>query len=65
MDLDFQDGHSKLDTDFEEPDYEDDEPYTVNGFPLPGMKTVLQRVSDGKISCRERAEAAMLMLGMA
>jgi hypothetical protein len=29
------------------------------------METVLQRVSDGRISGHERADAAMLMLGMA
>lgn len=36
---------------------------TINGVTFPEMGTVLQRVSDGTISDRERAEAAMLMLG--
>jgi len=76
MRLDPQDGdiiiieevHPSLDVNFEEPGYsseEDDKPDTINGLTFPEMRTVLQRVSDGRISDRERAEAAMLMLGMA
>ena len=74
MDLGRQDGdvvekgHSDLDFDFGEPNHEpegDEEPDTINGLTFPEMKTVLQRVSDGTISDRERADAAMLMLGMA
>lgn len=60
--------HPNLDIDFEEPGYdseEDDDPDTINGLTFPEMRTVLQRVSDGRISDRERADAAMLMLGMA
>ena len=44
---------------------EGDGPDTVNGLTFPEMEIVLNRVSDGRISDRERAEAAMLMLGMA
>ena len=54
--------------DFEDADYyseEDDEPDTINGPTFPEMETVIQRASDGTISAEERAEAAMLMLGMA
>ena len=54
--------------DFEDVDYyseEDDEPDTTNGLTFSEMETVIQRVSDGTISAEERAEAAMLMLGMA
>jgi len=60
--------HSNLDIGFEEPDYnpeEDDEPDAINGLTFSEMETVLQRASDGGISDRERADAAMLMLGMA
>ena len=63
-----EEDHPNLGIDFDEPGYgseEDDEPDTINGLTFPEMRTVLQRVSDGKISDRERAEAAMLMLGMA
>jgi len=76
MRLDSQDGdivivgevHPNLDFDFGDPGYgseEDDEPDTINGLTFSEMRTVLQRVSDGRISDRERADAAMLMLGMA
>ena len=41
-----------------------DGPDTINGLTFSEMETVLQRVSDGTISGEERAEAAMLMLGM-
>ena len=41
------------------------EPDTINGLTFPEMRTVLQRVSDGTIQDRDRAESAMLMLGMA
>ena len=51
--------------DDEDDDSEDDEPDSINGLTLPEMRAVLQRVSDGTISDSERAEAAMLMLGMA
>ena len=54
-----------FDDDFFEEDDEDDEPDTINGLTLSEMETVLQRVSDSTISAKERAEAAMLMLGMA
>jgi len=57
-----KEGHPNLDIDFEEPGYdseEDGEPDTINGRTFPEMR------SDGKISDRERAEAAMLMLGVA
>ena len=62
--------YSDLDIGFEDSDYyteedeEDNEPDTINGLTFPEMETVLQRVSDSTISDRERAEAAMLMLGM-
>ena len=79
MDLDRQggsgvvdEGHTNFDNDVQEygfeeedDDDEDDEPDTINGLTFPEMGTVLQRVSDGTISDSERAEAAMLMLGMA
>lgn len=45
--------------------FEGDGPDTVNGLTFPEMEIVLNRVSDGRISGEERAEAAMLMLGMA
>ena len=51
--------------DEDEYDEEDDEPDTINGLTFPEMETVIQRASDGTISAEERAEAAMLMLGMA
>ncbi|KAF9647201.1 hypothetical protein BDM02DRAFT_2747636 [Thelephora ganbajun] len=67
-----EEGHSDLDVEFDDFDYdpeeddeEDDEPDTINGLTFSEMETVLQRVSDGTISEGERAEAAMLMLGMA
>ena len=41
-----------------------DGPDTINGLTFSEMETILQRVSDGTISGEERAEAAMLMLGM-
>lgn len=58
---------SNPETYFEEfdDDSEGDGPDTINGLTFPEMKIVLNRVSDGSISDRERAEAAMLMLGMA
>jgi hypothetical protein len=56
-----EEGYSDFADDFEE----DDEPDTINGLTVPEMRTVLQQVSDGTISDHERAEAAMLMLGMA
>ena len=61
IDLDCQDGdvagedRSNLDTNLEELGYgsgEDDEPDTINGLTFPEMKTILQRVSDGKVSGR-------------
>jgi hypothetical protein len=64
-------GHSNFANDVQEygfeedEDEEDDEPDTINGLTFPEMRVVLQRVSDGTISDNERAEAAMLMLGMA
>jgi len=51
--------------DYEEDDEEDDEPDTINGLTFPPMDAAIQRASDGTISAEERAEAAMLMLGMA
>ena len=81
MDLDRQDGsaaeeRSDLDVGFEEPGYdfeeadeededEDEDDNMINGLTFPEMRTVMERVSDGTISKRERADAAMLMLGMA
>jgi len=75
MDLDHptsgvvEEDHTTLESiGFEESAYdldEDDEPDTINGLTFSEMEIVLQRVSDGKISDRERADAAMLMLGMA
>ena len=53
---------------FEEPEYDserNDEPGMINGLTSSEMDTVIERVSDGRISDRERADAAMLMLGMA
>lgn len=64
--------HSSLNIGFEEFGYdseEDDEDGEgedmINGLTFPQMRAILQRVSDGSISREERAEAAMLMLGMA
>jgi hypothetical protein len=64
--------HSSLGVSFEDSDddseddsEEDDDPDTINGLTFSEMETVLQRVSDGTISAEARAEAAMLMLGMA
>lgn len=74
VDLDLQEGgaveedRSDLNFGFGESGYdleEDEDPDTINGLTFPEMRTVLQRVSDGAISGEERAEAAMLMLGMA
>jgi len=67
MDLGLQGGGSVEESsyDAEEDDEEDEDPDTINGLTFPEMRTVLQRVSDGTISDEERAEAAMLMLGMA
>jgi len=59
----FQD--SEEDDSEEDDSEEDDEPDTINGLTFSEMETVLQRVSDGELSPEERAEAAMLMLGMA
>jgi hypothetical protein len=61
---------SDPDVQFEGSDYdygseEVDEPGTINGLTFSEMDTVMNRVSDGRISDAERAEAAMLMLGMA
>ena len=53
----------RLNIDFEGPGYnseENDKPDTINRLIFPEMKTVLQQVSDGKIS-GEGAEAAVLM----
>ena len=49
---------------YSEEDKEDDEPDRINGLTFSEMDSVLQKVSDGTISGQERAEAAMLMLGM-
>jgi len=71
MDLDHQDGsgakedHIDSYINSDEPSDEDDDPDMVNGLTFPEMRMVLQQVSDGRISDQERAEAAMLMLGMA
>jgi len=76
MDLDRQgdgsveDDQSNLAIGFESPGYdpeEDDEEDddTINGLTFPEMRTVIQQASDGTISNQERADAAMLMLGMA
>ena len=72
MDLDRRDcsvveeGPSNFANDLEEcSTEEDDEPDTINGLTFPEMRTVLHRVSDGTIPDLERAESAMLMLGMA
>ena len=46
------------------PKDDDGELDTINGLTFSQMETILQRVSDGTISDLERAEAAMLMLGM-
>jgi len=66
-DLDFEDPYQDSGEDGSEEDdsEEDDEPDTINGLTFSEMETVLQRVSDGELSPEERAEAAMLMLGMA
>jgi len=60
------------DVKFEGPDYDygseeddEDEPDKINGLTFSEMDIVINRVSDGSISDAERAEAAMLMLGMA
>jgi len=55
-------GHEEYEEEYDE---EDEEPNMINGLTFPEMETVLQRVSDGNISADERADAAMLMLGMA
>jgi len=68
MDTGFEDpSHDREEDDEEndEDDEEDEDPDTINGLTFPEMRIVLQRVSDGTISGKERAEAAMLMLGMA
>jgi len=59
--------HEEYEEDYDDEEYdeEDDEPDTINGLTYPEMETVIQRASDGTISAEERAEAAMLMLGMA
>jgi len=43
----------------------DDDLEKINGLSFSKMETLLQQVSDGKISCRAWADAAMMMLGMA
>jgi len=51
-------GHSNLDIDSEEPDYnpeEDQEPETTNRLTFFEMRTVLRRASGNRISDRERA----------
>ena len=65
MDLDRQDSGGFGEDHFYPDDEEDDEPDTINGLTFPEMRTIIQQVSDGKISDQQRAEAAMLMLGMA
>ena len=60
--------HPNPNINFEESDYgpgRDDDPDTINGLSFSEMDTLLQQVSDGKISGEERADAAMMMLGMA
>ena len=44
---------------------DDDDPETINGLTFSEMEIVLKKVSDGEASGEERADAAMLMLGMA
>ena len=67
-------GRPKFHMAFEDPDYDDDddsddedkdESDTINRLTFPEMEAVMQRVSDCSISDQERAEAAMVMLGMA
>ena len=71
MNLESKDGsgvvedHLVSDTDYEESGSDSEEGDMINGLTFPEMETVLRRVSDGTISDHERAEAAMLMLGMA
>ena len=67
MDLDLQGGGSVEESsyDAEEDDEEDEDPDTINGLTFPETRTVPQRASDGTTPGEERAEAAMLMLGMA
>lgn len=64
-----EEGHPDSDVDLtEDSDYddeEDDEPDTINGLTFSEMEMVMQRASDGSIPAQERADAAMLMLGMA
>jgi len=59
-----EEDHSDLADYFEDDDLVEDDD-KINGLTFPEMRTVLQRVSDGTISDSQRAEAAMLMLGMA
>ena len=56
--------HVGYDDDEEDEDEDEDEDM-INGLTFSEMRTVQRRVSDGTISSEERAEAAMLMLGMA
>ena len=78
QDSDIAEDRSNLDIKFIEPEFEEskfeepkydsernDEPGMVNGLTPSEMDTILERVSDSRISDRERADAAMLMLGMA
>jgi len=63
---DDEEGYEEYEEEYDqEYDEEDDEPDMINGLTFPEMETVIQRASDGTISAEERAEAAMLMLGMA
>ena len=63
---DDEEGYEEYEEEYdEEDDEESDEPDTINGLTFPEMEIVIQRASDGTISAKERAEAAMLMLGMA
>ena len=63
-----EEDHANLGINFGESNYdleEEGDPDTVNGLEFSEMETVLQRASNGKILDRGRAEAPMLMLGMA
>jgi hypothetical protein len=60
-----EEDHSDLADYYEDDDELDEDNDTTNGLTFPEMRNVLQRVSDGTISDSQRAEAAMLMLGMA
>ena len=61
---DYDDEEEDDDEEDDDDEEEDDEPNTIHGLTFSEMETVIQRASDGRISARERADAAMQMLGM-